>query len=83
MRLLSSMTFFSRAFGCLARWDRPSDSVSSSSSDHPGLLLVGPDENLGLAGFTSGFGRGLLMLMMILLMPYLLPRKTGQFADLR
>jgi hypothetical protein len=79
MRLLSSMTFFSRAFGCLARWDRPSDSVSSSSSDHPGLLLVGPDENLGLAGFTEG----LLMLMMVLLMPYLLPRKTGQFADLR
>jgi hypothetical protein len=55
----------------------------SSASDHPGLLLVGPDENFGLAGFSSGFGRGLFMLMVVFLMPYLLPRKTGQFADLR
>ncbi len=76
------MTFFSRAFGCWARWDRPSDSVSSSASDQPGLLLVGPDENLGLAGFLSGFSEGVFVVMTVPLMPYLLQRKTGQFADL-
>ena len=83
MRLLSSMTLFSRAFGCLARWDRPSDSVSSPPSDQPGLLLVGPDENLGLAGFFFGFSEGVFVLMMVPLMPCVLQRKTGQFADLR
>src|SRR6185312_10664162 len=53
------MAFSIRALAGLARCERPTSAVLSTSTVQPGRLAHGPDEKFGLAGFTAGAVRGI------------------------
>src|SRR5690606_6995202 len=47
------------ALPVLDRCERPTSALASASTVQPGRLAHGPDEKLGLAGFTAGAVTGI------------------------
>src|SRR5690606_40742505 len=54
-----SIARWMRALPGLERCERPTSALASASTVQPGRLAQGPDEKLGLAGFTAGAVRGI------------------------
>jgi hypothetical protein len=55
MSLVRSIDSASFPFPRLLLWERPKGASLSSSRENPGCLEQGPEEKLGLVGFTVGF----------------------------
>src|SRR6218665_1902010 len=57
------MARWMRALPGLERRERRASSLASASTVQPGRLAQGPDEKLGLAGFTAGAVRGIAAIL--------------------
>ena len=45
-----------RSLAGLERCERPAQTLLSEAGDHPGRLVVGPEEKYGVTGRLAGFG---------------------------